>query len=174
MLFRSKKEEKPSNIPPTGQAESGKPKSKPKEEKPKTETPPATDGKSDVGKALDEFKDVMARFRQAGRMDASVSLIGLNARQIEMLGEVFRATAKLGYALIKSGTTTFENWLEAMKAQVSDIIKRNSNWNDQDITELLTETWNNKYLVDGERKPDRKSTLLYSSHTMQSRMPSSA
>ena len=67
-------------------------------------------------------------------MDASVSLIGLNARQIEMLGEVFRATAKLGYALIKSGTTTFENWLEAMKAQVSDIIKRNSNWNDQDIS----------------------------------------
>lgn len=153
-----KKEEKPSkpkpsNIPPTGQAESGKPKPKPKEDKPKTETPPATDDKSDVGKALDEFKDVMARFRQAGRMDASVSLIGLNARQIEMLGEVFRATAKLGYALIKSGTTTFENWLEAMKAQVSDIIKANSNWNDQDITELLTETWNNKYLADGERKP---------------------
>ena len=116
-----KKEEKPSkpkpsNIPPTGQAESGKPKSKPKEDKPKTETPPATGDKSDVGKALDELKDVMKRFRDAGRMDASVSLIGLNARQIEMLGEVFRATAKLGYALIKSGTTTFENWLEAMKA----------------------------------------------------------
>lgn len=153
-----KKEEKPSkpkpsNIPPTDQAESGKPKSKPKEDKPKTETPPATGDKSDVGKALDEFKDVMARFRQAGRMDVNVSLIGLNARQIEMLGEVFRATAKLGYALIKSGTTTFENWLETMKAQVSDIIKRNSNWNDQDITELLSETWNNKYLVDGERKP---------------------
>ena len=153
-----KKEEKPSkpkpsNIPPTDQAESGKPKSKPKEDKPKTETPPATGDKSDVGKALDEFKDVMARFRKAGRTDANVSLIGLNARQIEMLGEVFRATAKLGYALIKSGTTTFENWLEAMKAQVSDIIKANSNWNDQDITELLTETWNNKYLADGVRKP---------------------
>ena len=153
-----KKEEKPSkpkpsNIPPTGQAESGKTNSKSKEDKPKTETPPAAGDKSDVGKALDEFKDVMARFRQAGRIDASVSLVGLNSRQIEMLGEVFRATAKLGYALIKSGTTTFENWLEAMKAQVSDIIKRNSNWNDQDITELLTETWNNKYLVDGERKP---------------------
>ena len=70
-----------------------------------------------------------------------------------MLGEVFRATAKLGYALIKSGTTTFENWLEAMKEQVSDIIKANSNWNGQDISELLTETWNNKYLADGERKP---------------------
>ena len=153
-----KKEEKPSkpkpsNIPPTGQAESGEPNAKPREDKPKTETPPATGDKSDVGKALDEFKDVMARFRQAGRMDANVSLIGLNARQIEMLGEVFRATAKLGYALIKSGTTTFENWLEAMKAQVSDIIKANSNWNDQDITELLTETWNNKYLADGVRKP---------------------
>lgn len=153
-----KKEEKPSkpkpsNITPTGQAESDKPNAKPKEEKPKTETPPTTDGKSDVGKALDEFKDVMARFRKAGRADANVSLIGLNARQIEMLGEVFRATAKLGYALIKSGTTTFENWLEAMKAQVSDIIKANSNWNDQDISELLTETWNNKYLADGERKP---------------------
>ena len=153
-----KKEEKPSkpkpsNIPPTGQAESGKPNAKPREDKPKTETPPATGDKSDVGKALDELKDVMKRFRDAGRMDASVSLIGLNARQIEMLGEVFRATAKLGYALIKSGTTTFENWLEAMKAQVSDIIKANSNWNDQDITELLTETWNNKYLADGVRKP---------------------
>lgn len=153
-----KKEEKPSkpqpsNIPPTGQAESEKPNVKPKEDKPKTETPPTTDDKSDVGKALDEFKDVMARFRKAGRTDANVSLIGLNSRQIEMLGEVFRATAKLGYALIKSGTTTFENWLEAMKAQVSDIIKANSNWNDQDISELLTETWNNKYLADGERKP---------------------
>lgn len=144
---------KPSNVPPVGQAESDKPNAKPREDKPKTETPPETDGKSDVGKALDEFKDVMARFRKAGRTDANVSLIGLNARQIEMLGEVFRATAKLGYALIKSGTTTFENWLEAMKAQVSDIIKANSNWNDQDITDLLTETWNNKYLVDGERKP---------------------
>ena len=144
---------KPSNVPPVGQAESGKPKAKPREEKPKTETPPTTGDKSDVGKALDEFKDVMARFRQAGRTDANVSLIGLNSRQIEMLGEVFRATAKLGYALIKSGTTTFENWLETMKAQVSDIIKANSNWNDQDITELLTETWNNKYLADGERKP---------------------
>lgn len=153
-----KKEEKPSkpkpsNIPPTDQAESSKPKSKPKEDKPKTETPPATGDKSDVGKALDEFKDVMARFRKAGRTDANVSLIGLNARQIEMLGEVFRATAKLGYALIKSGTTTFGNWLEAMKLQVSDIIKANSNWNDQDIAELLTETWNNKYLADGVRKP---------------------
>lgn len=144
---------KPSNVPPVGQAESDKPNAKPREDKPKTQTPPETDGKSDVGKALDEFKDVMARFRKAGRTDANVSLIGLNTRQIEMLGEVFRATAKLGYALIKSGTTTFENWLEAMKAQVSDIIKANSNWNDQDITDLLTETWNNKYLVDGERKP---------------------
>lgn len=144
---------KPSNVPPVGQAGSDKPNAKPREDKPKTETPPATGDKSDVGKALDEFKDVMARFRKAGRTDANVSLIGLNARQIEMLGEVFRATAKLGYALIKSGTTTFENWLEAMKAQVSDIIKANSNWNDQDITELLTETWNNKYLADGERKP---------------------
>ena len=146
-------ETKPSNTPPTGQAESDKPKSEPKEKKLKTETPKTSEQKTSLQQALDEFKDVMRQFRDAGRMDASVSLVGLNSRQIEMLGKVFRATAKLGYEIIKKGATSFENWLETMKAQVADIIKVNSNWNDQDITDLLTEAWNNKYPVDGVYKP---------------------
>ena len=146
-------ETKSSNTPPTGQAESDKPKSEPKEKKLKTETPKTSEQKTSLQQALDEFKDVMRQFRDAGRMDASVSLVGLNSRQIEMLGKVFRATAKLGYEIIKKGATSFENWLETMKAQVADIIKVNSNWNDQDITDLLTEAWNNKYPVDGVYKP---------------------
>ena len=144
---------KPSSTPPTGQAESNKPKSEPNEKKPKADTPKASEQKNSLQQALDEFKDVMRQFRDAGRMDASVSLVGLNSRQIEMLGKVFRATAKLGYEIIKKGATSFENWLETMKAQVADIIKVNSNWNDQDITDLLTEAWNNKYPVDGVYKP---------------------
>lgn len=144
---------KPSSTPPTGQAESDKLKSEPKEKKPKADTPKASEQKNSLQQALDEFKDVMRQFRDAGRMDASVSLVGLNSRQIEMLGKVFRATAKLGYEIIKKGATSFENWLETMKAQVADIIKANSNWNDQDITDLLTEAWNNKYPVDGVYKP---------------------
>ena len=144
---------KPSSTPPTGQAESNKPKSEPNEKKPKADTPKASEQKNSLQQALDEFKDVMRQFRDAGRMDASVSLVGLNSRQIEMLGKVFRATAKLGYEIIKKGATSFENWLETMKAQVADIIKANSNWNDQDITDLLTEAWNNKYPVDGVYKP---------------------
>lgn len=109
--------------------------------------------KSDTKQAFDEFKDVMKKFRNAGRIDANVSLVGLNARQIEMLADVFRATAKLGYAMVKDGATMFNDWLERMKAMVGETIKENSPWNDQDITDLLTETWNNKYLVDGVRKP---------------------
>ena len=146
-------EPKPLNTPSTGQAESDKLKSEPKEKKPKADTPKASEQKNSLQQALDEFKDVMRQFRDAGRMDASVSLVGLNSRQIEMLGKVFRATAKLGYEIIKKGATSFENWLETMKAQVADIIKANSNWNDQDITDLLTEAWNNKYPVDGVYKP---------------------
>ena len=146
-------EPKPLNTPPTGQAESDKLKSEPKEKKPKADTLKASEQKNSLQQALDEFKDVMRQFRDAGRMDASVSLVGLNSRQIEMLGKVFRATAKLGYEIIKKGATSFENWLETMKAQVADIIKVNSNWNDQDITDLLTEAWNNKYPVDGVYKP---------------------
>ena len=103
--------QKPSNIPPVGQAaiESGKlviegvPESKLKTEAPKTS------GNDLVQQALDELKDVMKRFRDAGRMDANVSLIGLNSRQMEMLGEFFRATAKFGYAIIRSGAITFGN-----------------------------------------------------------------
>lgn len=118
----------------------------------KTERP-KQEKKSDTKQAFDEFKDVMKKFRNAGRIDANVSLVGLNARQIEMLADVFRATAKLGYAMVKDGATMFNDWLERMKAMVGETIKENSPWNDQDITDLLTETWNNKYLVDGVRKP---------------------
>lgn len=151
---------KSNNLPPTAQSaiEDGKliiggvPESKPKTQAPKTDTP-KREKKSDTKQAFDEFKDVMKKFRNAGRADANVSLIGLNARQIEMLADVFRATAKLGYAMVKDGATVFNDWLEKMRAMVSDTIKANSQWNDQDITDLLTETWNNKYLVDGVRKP---------------------
>ena len=118
-----------------------------------TQAPTNEGKKSDTQQAFDEFRNVMERFRNAGRGEMSVSLVGLNSKQIEMLADVFRATAKLGYAMIKDGATAFSDWLERMRAMVGETIKANSKWNDQDITDLLTETWNNKYLVDGVRKP---------------------
>lgn len=159
IMNKKTSEQKPENKPASEQKpktekpkSEQKPESKPKTQAPKTDTP-KQEMKSDTKQAFDEFKDVMEKFRNAGHADANVSLIGLNARQIEMLADVFRATAKLGYAMIKDGATVFNDWLEKMRAMVSDTIKTNSKWNDQDITDLLTETWNNKYLVDGVRKP---------------------
>lgn len=133
------------------------PKSEPKEktekkpeEKPKAESKAPN---SDVDAAKANLNDVLKRFRAAGKSDLSVSLVGLNNKQIEMLGELFQAISHVGYAYIKQGIIKADEWISKMKSEVGDAIKDATGWTDTDIDEVFTQQWNTPYLVDGVRKP---------------------
>ena len=132
------------------------PKSEPKENaEKKSEEKPKAESKapnSDVDAAKANLYDVLKRFRAAGKSDMSVSIVGLNNKQIEMLGELFKAISHVGYTYIKQGIIKADEWISKMKSEVGDAIKDATGWTDTDIDEVFTQRWNTPYLVDGVRK----------------------
>ncbi|MCM1406391.1 MAG: DEAD/DEAH box helicase family protein, partial [[Clostridium] fimetarium] len=123
-----------------------------------TASRPAAGGEADVavdtakadplGSAIADFKDILGEFARAGRGEMSLSVAGMNARQMEMLPRVIAAGARVGYELIKKGLTTLAAWSSAMRTHIGGPL-RASGLTDTEVDGWITEMWDCDYTADG-------------------------
>lgn len=107
-----------------------------------------------IDDAMADLKSVLDKFKNAGNGELSVSLIGLNNAQMELLADVFRASAKVGYAYIKKGVHDFERFSKEMNTAIGSMLKDATGWNDDDVKDFFKELWAYKTTdpESGERK----------------------
>lgn len=107
---------------------------------------------AELDAALSDFNDVLSKFKSAGRKDLSLSLAGLTNEQVELIGEVVAAGAKVGYVLLKKGIYSFQEWAKALSEYIGGKL-RECGLTDEDVEELIDSMWDTKVRDgNGERK----------------------
>lgn len=104
----------------------------------------------DLQSALDDFKDILNQFGKTGKNDMSLSLVGLNKEQIQLLPRLVSSGVKLGYQLIKKEVYDFKKWAEQMRSLIGDPLKQSIGYGDTDVNAFIQEMWNSKFEMDGE------------------------
>lgn len=105
---------------------------------------------ADLQSALDDFKDILHQFGKAGKNDMSLSLVGLNKEQIQLLPRLVSSGVKLGYQLIRKEVYDFKKWAEQMRSFIGDPLKQAIGYSDTDVNAFIREMWNSKFEIDGE------------------------
>lgn len=105
---------------------------------------------ADLQNALDDFKDVLHQLGKAGKNDMSLSLVGLNKEQIQLLPRLVSSGVKLGYQLIRKEVYDFKKWAEQMRSLIGDPLKQAIGYGDTDVSAFIQEMWNSKFEMDGE------------------------
>lgn len=98
---------------------------------------------AELDAALSDFDSVLAKFKKAGKSDLSLSLVGLTNEQIETIGEIVAAGAKVGYVLLKKGAYAFQEWADTLKKYIGGKLKE-AGLLESDIDELITSMWDTK------------------------------
>lgn len=99
--------------------------------------------------ALKEFDSVLDEFNRAGREELSMSLVGMNSRQMEVLPQLVSAGAKVGYAYIKKGAHNFAEWAKRMREALGSKLK-DAGLGENEIDAFIKEMWKSKLPMDGE------------------------
>ena len=102
-----------------------------------------------LNQALGEFKDVLDDFIKAGRGELSISLVGLNSKQMEILPRLIQVGAKVGYAYIRKGVHGFTEWANHVKEAIGKYL-RDANLSDDEIDAFIKEMWKSKIPFDGQ------------------------
>lgn len=105
---------------------------------------------ADLQSALDDFKDVLHQLGKVGKNDVSLSLVGLNKEQIQLLPRLVSSGVKLGYQLIRKEVYDFKKWAEQMRSLIGDPLKQAIGYGDTDVNAFIQEMWNSKFEMDGE------------------------
>lgn len=105
---------------------------------------------ADLQNALDDFKDILHQFGKAGKNDMSLSLVGLNKEQIQLLPKLVSSGVKLGYQLIRKEVYDFKKWAEQMRSFIGEPLKQAIGYGDTDVNAFIQEMWNSKFEMDGE------------------------
>lgn len=103
----------------------------------------------ELADALKEFDSVLDEFNRAGREELSMSLVGMNSRQMEVLPQLVSAGAKVGYAYIKKGAHNFAEWAKRMREALGSKLK-DAGLGENEIDAFIKEMWKSKLPMDGE------------------------
>lgn len=103
----------------------------------------------ELANALKEFDSVLDEFNRAGREELSMSLVGMNSRQMEVLPWLVSAGAKVGYAYIKKGAHNFAEWAKRMREALGSKLK-DAGLGENEIDAFIKEMWKSKLPMDGE------------------------
>ena len=103
----------------------------------------------ELADALKEFDSVLDEFNRAGREELSMSLVGMNSRQMEVLPRLVSAGAKVGYAYIKKGAHNFVEWAKRMREALGGKLK-DAGLGENEIDAFIKEMWKSKLPMDGE------------------------
>ena len=102
-----------------------------------------------IADAMKEFDSVLDEFKRAGSEDLSVSIIGLNSRQLEVLPRLISAGAKVGYAYVKNGIHEFAEWARQMRKVLGGKLS-DAGLGENEIDAYIHEMWKCKLPMDGE------------------------
>lgn len=106
----------------------------------------------EVEECLDEIHSLLADFERAGKKNLSLSVVGMNAEQIEIAGKILVAGVRLGYAYVKTGITKFEEWTKAMHGKLASPLAESMKLTHAETDEFIMDMWEYPYTVDGETR----------------------
>lgn len=122
-----------------------------------------------LNQALGEFKDVLDDFIKAGRGELSISLVGLNSKQMEMLPRLIQVGAKVGYAYIRKGVHSFTEWANHVKEAIGKYL-RDANLSDDEIDAFIKEMWKSKIPFDGQIHTLEEWASIYSKKDLRNKV----
>nr|DAF66761.1 MAG TPA: Type I restriction enzyme [Caudoviricetes sp.] len=122
-----------------------------------------------LNQALGEFKDVLDDFIKAGRGELSISLVGLNSKQMEMLPRLIQVGAKVGYAYIRKGVHSFTEWANHVKEAIGKYL-RDANLSDDEIDAFIKEMWKSKIPFDGQIHTLEEWASIYSKKELRNKV----
>ena len=122
-----------------------------------------------LNQALGEFKDVLDDFIKAGRGELSISLVGLNSKQMEMLPRLIQVGAKVGYAYIRKGVHGFTEWAKHVKEAIGKYL-RDANLSDDEIDAFIKEMWKSKIPFDGQIHTLEEWASIYSKKDLRNKV----
>lgn len=122
-----------------------------------------------LNQALGEFKDVLDDFIKAGRGELSISLVGLNSKQMEMLPRLIQVGAKVGYAYIRKGVHGFTEWAKHVKEAIGKYL-RDANLSDDEIDAFIKEMWKSKIPFDGQIHTLEEWASIYSKKELRNKV----
>lgn len=141
-----------------------------------TESNRKADLDAELDAALADFDKALSKFKKAGKSNLSLSLTGLTNEQIETIGEIVAAGAKVGYVLLKKGIYTLREWADALKKYIGGKLKE-AGLQDSDIDELVNAMWDTKVKDEsGNRKKVSEFAKEHEnkSHPIEATTPSPA
>lgn len=103
----------------------------------------------EIADALKEFDSVLDEFKRAGKEELSMSLVGMNSRQMEVLPRLITAGAKVGYAYVKKGVHNFAEWAKRMRDVFGGKLA-DAGLGENEIDAFIKEMWKSKLPMDGE------------------------
>lgn len=103
----------------------------------------------ELNAALGDFKAVLSEFTRAGRETLSISIAGLNNKQLEILPKLISAGTKVGYAFIKKGVTQLNAWAKEMKALIGNHLS-DAGLTDVEVDAFIEELWNSHFPIGEE------------------------
>lgn len=121
-----------------------------------------------LNQALGEFKDVLDDFIKAGRGELSISLVGLNSKQMEILPRLIQVGAKVGYAYIRKGVHGFTEWANHVKEAIGKYL-RDANLSDDEIDAFIKEMWKSKIPFDGQIHTLEEWASIYSKKDLRNK-----
>jgi hypothetical protein len=122
-----------------------------------------------LNQALGEFKDVLDDFIKAGRGELSISLVGLNSKQMEILPRLIQVGAKVGYAYIRKGVHGFTEWVNHVKEAIGKYL-RDANLSDDEIDAFIKEMWKSKIPFDGQIHTLEEWASIYSKKDLRNKV----
>ena len=122
-----------------------------------------------LNQALGEFKDVLDDFIKAGRGELSISLVGLNSKQMEILPCLIQVGAKVGYAYIRKGVHGFTEWVNHVKEAIGKYL-RDANLSDDEIDAFIKEMWKSKIPFDGQIHTLEEWASIYSKKDLRNKV----
>lgn len=121
----------------------------------KTDTPRDTgrkDTNSERDEIIGEINSLLDDFVKAGKEDLSLSVIGMNAKQIEIAGKLLVAGVRLGYTYIKDGITKFNDWKDTMRNKLAVPFSNAMKLTNAEIDEFINDMWEYPYTINNETK----------------------
>lgn len=108
--------------------------------------------KSERDIALDEISNLLDEFVKAGKEGLSLSVVGMNPKQIEIAGKILVAGVKLGYTYIKDGIYKFSDWSKAMREKLATPFSQAMKLTNAEIDEFIKDMWEYPHTIDGQTK----------------------
>lgn len=115
------------------------------------------------------LKAALAEMLKRGRGEVSLSLVGLNSKQIEYVPELMKAVKRYGMSLIDQGIYKIKDWANNIREGIYDEMKE-IGFSDQDIDDFIKEMWNSKMPMDGETHTIAEWCSIYGNQKLREKL----